>query len=97
MVNFATMPLCGAGKAVTPLQNYAESLLEQNDVPGSKIPTPFFPMYTLPLPTLLDMGEIEPHEALMAKGALVEFEQKLGKAAFVSHQWVGLNHPDPEP
>ena len=24
------------------------------------------------------------------------FEKKLGKAAFVSHQWVGQGHPDPE-
>ena len=27
---------------------------------------------------------------------MVEFEETLGQAAFVSHQWVGRNHPDPE-
>ena len=32
----------------------------------------------------------------MEQGVLVEFEQTLGQAAFVSHQWVGRNHPDPE-
>ncbi|CAE7592514.1 ANKRD52, partial [Symbiodinium microadriaticum] len=60
-----------------------------------------FPMYTVPLQVLFDMGEIVPHEAekgteLMEQGVLVEFEQTLGQAAFVSHQWVGRNHPDPE-
>ena len=30
------------------------------------------------------------------KGALVLFERSMGKAAFISHQWVGESHPDPE-
>ena len=45
---------------------------------------------------LLKMTEIQPHEVLKAKGVVVEFEQTMGKAAFVSHQWVGHHHPDPE-
>ena len=39
---------------------------------------------------------MEPHEELKAKGLLVEFDAGLGNAAFVSHQWVGNRHPDPE-
>ncbi|OLQ03103.1 Ankyrin repeat and KH domain-containing protein 1 [Symbiodinium microadriaticum] len=42
------------------------------------------------------MGEIDPHEVLKEKGLLVEFREPMGKAAFVSHQWVGNQHPDPE-
>lgn len=42
------------------------------------------------------MAEMEPHEELKAKGLLVVFQRSLGNAAFVSHQWVGHEHPDPE-
>ena len=31
-----------------------------------------------------------------ARGELVVFEESIGNAVFVSHQWVGLEHPDPE-
>ena len=55
-----------------------------------------FPMYTVPLEAVLQMVEIEPHEHLKAKDILVEFSQDLGNAAFVSHQWVGNGHPDPD-
>ena len=55
-----------------------------------------FPMYTVPLGTLLDMTQIEPHEDLKARAALVEFQRNMGRAAFVSHQWVTTDHPDPE-
>ena len=40
--------------------------------------------------------QVEPHEELKQKGLLVDFEESLGNAAFVSHQWVGKQHPDPE-
>ncbi len=30
------------------------------------------------------------------QGSLTIFDKKLGRAAFVSHQWVGGSHPDPE-
>jgi len=55
-----------------------------------------FPMYTVPLDTLLEMTKVEPHEVLKAKGMLVDFQSSMGKAAFVSHQWVAPDHPDPE-
>ena len=37
----------------------------------------------------------EAHERLKARGLLVEFEQNLGKAAFLSQQWAAKHHPDP--
>ncbi|CAE7236971.1 unnamed protein product [Symbiodinium pilosum] len=42
------------------------------------------------------MAEVETHEALKMRGLLLEFEDSMGDAIFVSHQWVGNMHPDPE-
>ncbi|CAE7332843.1 unnamed protein product [Symbiodinium natans] len=39
---------------------------------------------------------IQPHEVLKASGVAEEFKQGMGTAAFVSHQWVGYDHPDPD-
>ena len=55
-----------------------------------------FPMYTVPLDIVLKMTEIHPHEHLKSDGMLVEFDENKGKGLFVSHQWVGNNHPDPD-
>ncbi|CAE7780491.1 unnamed protein product, partial [Symbiodinium pilosum] len=55
-----------------------------------------FPMYTVPVEAVLQMTVNEPHEVLKAKGVAIEFKEGMGNAAFVSHQWVGDNHPDPE-
>ena len=35
-------------------------------------------------------------ERLKANGELVVFSEDLGKAAFVSHQWLSKDHPDPD-
>lgn len=89
--------LCAAGTAATtPLEQYANWLSGPNAKITDEGVEMLFPMYTVPLQVLFDMGEIVPHEELMEQGVLVEFEQTLGQAAFVSHQWVGRNHPDPE-
>ena len=42
------------------------------------------------------MLEVVPHEQLKADDLLVAFNESLGNAVFVSHEWVGLQHPDPE-
>ncbi|CAE7930402.1 unnamed protein product, partial [Symbiodinium necroappetens] len=55
-----------------------------------------FPMYTVPLHAVLQMVEVEPHEELKAKGLVIEFDKNLGNAAFVSHQWLGRDNPDPQ-
>ena len=55
-----------------------------------------FPMMTVPLETLLAMTTILSHECLLEVGVLVEFFDTLGKAMFVSHQWVHCQHPDPD-
>ena len=53
-------------------------------------------MYTVPAKAILSMTTLEPHEALKLQGLLVEFDKTMGKALFVSHQWVGRRHPDPD-
>eukprot|EP00439_Symbiodinium_sp_Y106_P047458 s4267_g6.t1 len=90
------MPVCGAGKAATPLHRYARFLAEQKPVDAEVCLPLHFPMYTLPLARLMELTEVEPHEVLQNRGLLVEFEESLGRALFVSHQWVGEKHPDPE-
>ena len=51
---------------------------------------------TLPVQTLFQMTEMQTHEDLMAAGKLYEFDEEMGNAMFVSHQWVTSEHPDPE-
>eukprot|EP00439_Symbiodinium_sp_Y106_P073874 s897_g14.t1 len=53
-------------------------------------------MYVVSMEQLLKMTEVRPHERLLAEGIVVEFRDNMGKALFVSHQWVGTQHPDPE-
>jgi len=53
-------------------------------------------MYTVSLRTLLEMHEALPHETLKAKGLLRIFSRRLGKAAYISHEWVSKQHPDPK-
>ena len=57
---------------------------------------PLFPMYTVPMAALLQMTEVKPHEALKSDGVLAIFDASMGRAALVSHQWVGHHHPDPD-
>eukprot|EP00439_Symbiodinium_sp_Y106_P069803 s356_g12.t1 len=56
----------------------------------------FFPMYTVSVDVLLQMRKVEPHEELKARGELTVFSDGMGRAAFVSHQWLAADHPDPD-
>ena len=71
-------------------------VIQQSRCSHLEDPIMLFPMYTVLLPTVLDMAEIRPHEELKADGLLTLFREDMGKALFVSHQWVGSMHPDPE-
>ncbi|CAE7600309.1 ANK2 [Symbiodinium sp. CCMP2592] len=75
----------------TPLEIYARSLPEDADAAPM-----LFPMYTVASDVLLKMTEVKPHEKLKELGKLVDFSDDLGKAAFVSHQWLTQQHPDPD-
>ncbi|CAE7225519.1 unnamed protein product [Symbiodinium sp. CCMP2592] len=39
---------------------------------------------------------METEKQLREKGDIVVFDASMGKAVFVSHQWVALHHPDPQ-
>ncbi|CAE7840546.1 ANKRD17 [Symbiodinium sp. CCMP2592] len=54
-----------------------------------------FPMYTVPLEILLQMKRIRTHEEMLADNELTQFEEHMGRAMFISHQWLGSKHPDP--
>lgn len=55
-----------------------------------------YPMYTVAAETLLEMTRMATHEVLKARGDVIVFEEGMGSAGFVSHQWVSQTHPDPD-
>ncbi|CAE7297598.1 unnamed protein product [Symbiodinium natans] len=55
-----------------------------------------FVMYTVLADAFLQMTEVKMHEELADAGVLSEFDESLGKAMFVSHQWLSDTHPDPD-
>ncbi|CAE7647894.1 B'ETA [Symbiodinium sp. CCMP2456] len=90
---------CSAARGTTSaLVQYAKLLRDQLPAGSaeSNATEAFFPMYTVRANVLLEMAEVVPHEQLKTAKLLVEFDESLGNAAFVSHEWVGHHHPDPE-
>jgi len=85
------------GKAPTkrvPWFQHAELL--QATEHSEDLPALEFPMYSVPVEDIFKMTEVRPHETLLAEDILVEFDDSMGNVSFVSHQWVGGNHPDPD-
>ncbi|CAE7510114.1 R11A8.7 [Symbiodinium sp. CCMP2456] len=58
-------------------------------------PDPNAEQMKVSLDTLLQLKEVQTHEALSSAGKLAEFKDDLGHAIFVSHQWLANDHPDP--
>ena len=55
-----------------------------------------YPMYLMPMPTLLAFEKMAAHQALEAEGKLVKYTSETrGRVVFISHQWLGHKHPDP--
>ncbi|CAJ1334485.1 unnamed protein product [Effrenium voratum] len=55
-----------------------------------------FPMYVVKVTDFLSMQAVpEPHDILKARGLLHEWVPGMF-SIFVSHQWLGSSHPDPE-
>lgn len=86
---------CVLSRPDTPLQQHAQSLRQEGSGFSENFPM-LFPMYTVPLDAALRMTTLKPHEELLAAGELSLFDDGLGKALFVSHQWVSQSYPDPE-
>ncbi|CAE7812455.1 unnamed protein product [Symbiodinium sp. CCMP2456] len=75
------------------LVQFASSLHKRGDsISGSST----FGMYTVPADAFLQMTEVLMHEELADAGVFSEFDESLGKAMFVSHQWLSDTHPDPD-
>lgn len=75
---------CGK-RAPSALAKYSKSLREAQ---ADENPQPQYPMFTLPLEEVFHMKELRNHQELREAGLLIKYEQPLGKAMFVSHQWV---------
>jgi len=56
-----------------------------------------YPMFVLPVPILLQLTEMLPHQDMLKTGQLVQVTpQHIGKIIFVSHEWTGHATPDPK-
>ncbi|CAE8744064.1 unnamed protein product, partial [Polarella glacialis] len=81
----------------TALHRHAAYLNEALYKFGGGIATPMlFPMYVVPLDVFMQMKTTRAHQQMLDEGTLVMFENDMGKAIFVSHQWVGSTAPDPD-
>ncbi|CAE7349507.1 unnamed protein product [Symbiodinium sp. CCMP2592] len=54
-----------------------------------------YPMYVVALEVFMKMTEVRPHEELLEKGVVIQYNQSMGDVIFVSHQWTSYTHPDP--
>ncbi|CAE7827817.1 ANKDD1A [Symbiodinium sp. CCMP2592] len=89
------LPLsCSAPEPATPLEAYARDLQDCADVNACE--EQLFAMYVVPVESLFEMTEVVPHETLLLEEKLVEFDEALGNAMFISHQWAGVTSPDPD-
>jgi len=52
-----------------------------------------YPMYVMKISDALQLTEIVSHQELLRTGKIVPFKSGM-EAAFISHQWVGLQFPD---
>ena len=56
-----------------------------------------YPMYVISVPSFLDLEEWVPHQDALAAGLLQAYDHETmaDKILFISHQWCGWMHPDP--
>ncbi len=52
-------------------------------------------MFVMPVQDALELDELVPHQDLLSAGKLVPFDDREMLGIFVSHQWCGFQHPDP--
>mmetsp|Transcript_82724 Transcript_82724/g.208143 ORF Transcript_82724/g.208143 Transcript_82724/m.208143 type:complete len:1111 (-) Transcript_82724:461-3793(-) len=55
-----------------------------------------YPFYVVHVDQVLKMNTLRTHEDLLEAGVLVEWTQGMAFVTFVSHPWLGKEHPDPE-
>jgi len=54
-----------------------------------------FPMFAVKMADFLAMETLKSHEEMLKADGLSIFDETMGRAFFVSHQWLGSLHPDP--
>jgi hypothetical protein len=54
-----------------------------------------YPMHALAIADLLQLTRFPTHQELLKAGKLVEIKDGMD-VLFVSHQWLSMQHPDPE-
>eukprot|EP00434_Breviolum_minutum_P042063 symbB.v1.2.037422.t1/scaffold5521.1/size26208/2 len=84
------------GKSKTALTEYAENVRKTTMRSIPEVVSPKFPMYVIPLDTVLHMTKVIGHQELLRDGKLRHFDPAEGKAMFISHQWASDQHPDPD-
>lgn len=55
-----------------------------------------YPMYVVPYDKFMLMTEVVAHQDLKNQGIVIEYMAGTGVVTFVSHQWCGNSHPDPQ-
>lgn len=55
-----------------------------------------YPMHLISVPDFMDLRELQPHEAMLARNLLRKrVAAHEGRILFISHQWLGSRTPDP--
>ena len=87
-----------AAQLAPPLRSSKTSASSSGDAFLSTALKRSFPMFVLPVKTLLSPSfqMFRPHEELRDAGALVEWQQGMAPVLFVSHTWLRYRHPDSE-
>ena len=55
---------------------------------------PEYPMWCIKLDDFLSIDVLEPHETCLERGQLHCISSANDMVVFISHQWMGSNHPD---
>mmetsp|Transcript_8939 Transcript_8939/g.22503 ORF Transcript_8939/g.22503 Transcript_8939/m.22503 type:complete len:751 (-) Transcript_8939:234-2486(-) len=77
--------MCGSAAATTP--DVIRSVYSSK---------PKYPMYVISVRDFLSLSEFLPHQKLKEDGLLHRWSEDMrGRVIFVSHEWLGNNHPDP--
>lgn len=68
-----------------------------DDNPDVQAAPIFYPMFVFSYEKLQQFVRWEPHQKFLADNVIVQWQvEMLGRVIFVSHEWLGYAHPDPE-
>ncbi|CAL1145700.1 unnamed protein product [Cladocopium goreaui] len=89
------MARCGGGRLTSQASQAARAEAAFRRLDPETHAVGSFPMYVLSMEAFMNLTSAKSHRDLQEEGLLVKYEEHLGNAIFVSHQWTGLKHPDP--